>query len=373
MKQKIIINPIGTSIFTNLLREKVPTLNMYTNSKVDEIPDEIVNSIKDVERDIENRSDFSVLNLRNLSAELNGIIGIYNGQFPKHSADIIYFLHTDTYLGERAAYLVGKILSRYLPDPQIVCIKNLNTKSIDDFHSGIKELLNWCYRIIPDYRACGYEIIFNLTGGFKALQGYLNTIGMFYADKIVYIFEQSQELIIIPKLPIELDLENIRRNASILLQLSQTNVGFTRNHLSEVPDIMLEHYENGRHIFSEWGEFLWNTAKGEILSAELVKLPRIFYHDSFKRDFKNITDRKRRVDLQETIASICCLLEEHNGDISCLKGGRGGGLLYDNYQGDKSHLAHFRLNNGDRVSCQYIDGVLQLRHCGQHDYVNNNP
>ncbi len=43
------------------------------------------------------------------------------------------------------------------------------------------------------------------------MQGYLNTIGMFYADEILYIFEgKGAELITIPRLPIIADSERIK-------------------------------------------------------------------------------------------------------------------------------------------------------------------
>ncbi|MBK8043622.1 MAG: hypothetical protein IPK21_13770 [Haliscomenobacter sp.] len=99
---------------------------------------------------------------------------------------------------------------------------------------AIKDLLKWCDETLPGYRTAGYEIIFNLTGGFKSLQGYLNTIGMFYADRIVYIFESGQEVIAIPKLPVKLEMGIFYEQASIFLQLSQTSDGFPGDKLDAI-------------------------------------------------------------------------------------------------------------------------------------------
>jgi hypothetical protein len=56
-------------------------------------------------------------------------------------------------------------------------------------------VIRWCQDTLPGYRESGYHIVFNLTGGFKSIQGWMQTLGMFYADEIVYIFETGKELL----------------------------------------------------------------------------------------------------------------------------------------------------------------------------------
>lgn len=215
--------------------------------------------------------------------------------------------------------------------------------------------------------------MFNLTGGFKSLQGYLNTVGMFYADEIIYIFEKGGELISIPRLPIKIETGLFKEYATIFLQLSQTNVGISKNELSTIPEIMIEDFGKDQYLLSNWGELSWNNAKKDVLSSNLIELPFIIYSDAFKTDFKNTNRPKDKVALQEKIAKVSCLLQENKGDITSLKGGRGGGLLYDNYTGKNAHLGHFRINQSIRVSCEYKNQNLILRHYGEHDYVNDNP
>ena len=86
----------------------------------------------------------------------------------------------------------------YAPD-------SLSTASTAAFSAGIDDLIAWLERTIKPLRA-SYEVCFNLVGSFKSLQGYMNTLGMFYADKVIYIFEgQDAALITIPRLPIQVD------------------------------------------------------------------------------------------------------------------------------------------------------------------------
>ncbi len=302
---------------------------------------------------------------------LNSLLTFYEKGFKGNNQDIHVLVSTDTFLGKTTSKLIEDFLSPYFTVVSVTPHK-LNTKNKLDFQSGIRDLLRWCDETLNGYKESGYEIIFNLTGGFKSLQGYLNTIGMFYADKIIYIFESSPELITIPKLPINIDKQVFKEKADLFLQLSQTRKGIEESKLDSIPGVLLEEYESGLYLLSDWGELSWNNVKRDVLD-QLIELPRLKYLKSFEDDFKREKNNKEKVMLLETLAKISCILQETNGNITQLKGGNAGGMLYDNFTGKFAHLGHFRLGQGPRVSCEYKNGVLELRHFGTHDYVNNNP
>lgn len=219
---------------------------------------------------------------------------------------------------------------------------------------------------IESYKECQYEVIFNLTGGFKSLQGYLNTIGMFYADKLVYIFEAGNELIEIPQLPIKLDSQVFRNNAVEFALMYEDLVCVAKN----IPDLMLEQYDDNQYLLSDWGILAWNKVKKDIFADELLLFPKLCFEESFKKDFKNST-KQQRIELQETLAKVSVILQQNGDGIAKLK--KDGGLQYDNFTGKNASIGHFRINQGDRVSCFTQNNELILRHFGQHDYVNNNP
>lgn len=371
---RLILSPVGTSILTNQAGEKRSILNEFANASRQDTPDEIVKLIGEIkERAIKTLYDADIQRLRRNSAELNGIFGLYGGQLPQQSNDTHVLVATDTFQGQTTSEIVRIFLKNHFPNTQVFTPTGLSTKNKSAFQNGIKELLKWCDETLKGYQESEYEIIFNLTGGFKSLQGYLNTIGMFYASRIVYIFEQSHELINIPRFPIKLEFELFEKWATLFLRLAHTNEGIRSKELADIPEVMLEEYESGQYLLSDWGQLAWNSAKDVILGKQLVDLPMIEYLDSFKRDFRLIHRTRDKVKLQETLAKASCLLEEKNGDIACLKGGRGGGILYDNYSGKNNNLGHFRIGEGLRVSCEYDKRVLHLRHYGKHDYVNGNP
>lgn len=375
MKQlRITLSPVGTSILSNPAANRRGELFQFANAQEAEISEQVLTLIENLkEKAIGRLPEMTLSEIRKASAEINGIIGIYGGTLPDNSPDIHYLIATDTYQGQVAAEIVRQFLQQYFPNTQIFTPTGLSTKNKSAFQTGIKELLAWCDKHLPGYRSGEYEIVFNLTGGFKSLQGYLNTIAMFYADRISYIFEQGGELITIPRLPIKLETALFEQYASQFLLLSQSEVAIAGTLLNGIPEIMLECYEEGMYILSDWGQLAWNNVKANILGKQLVPLPRIAYENSLTKEFKQNNMNAQKVKLQETLAKISCLLLENKGDIGSLRAGRGGGILYDNFTGPNSHLGHFRLGNGSRVSAEYKEEVLRIRHFGEHDYVEKNP
>lgn len=371
---KLILSPVGTSLFTNLAGKNRSLINKNANANESEIDEKTKKLIAEFEKKAQALfTENNTEKLKRASAELNSLLTFYDGRWEGQQRDVHVLIATDTYLGKKAAAVLKEYLNRYFDAVMVEVPSKLSTRTKEHFDSGIRYLLKWCDEHINNFKESGYEVVFNLTGGFKSLQGYLNTIGMFYADKIIYIFERGGELISIPRLPINMDTTLFKDQAQTFLLLSQTNEGIHKTRLASIPEVMIEEYQNNLYILSNWGELSWNNAKKEVLSKSLIELPFITYFDAFKTDFKNTKRPKDKVVLQEKIAKVSCLLQENQGDITCLKGGRGGGLLYDNYTGKNAHLGHFRINLGIRVSCEYKDNKLVLRHYGEHDYVNDNP
>src|SRR5690606_22359670 len=230
---KLILSPVGTSLLTNNIEPNFKSeLYKFANKKENEISEELLSKLQSVEKNIKQElNKDSIFYLKKTSAELNGILGIYQNSWHNAKNDMHFLLATDTYQGRLAAGLLKDYLTQKTQSAELIIPENLNTKTKEDFKTGIRDLLKWCDEVLPEYKEAGYEIIFNLTGGFKSLQGYLNTIAMFYADSISYIFEGEDELITIPKLPIKIESEEFERNASVYLQLGQTEKGIDKEKL----------------------------------------------------------------------------------------------------------------------------------------------
>ena len=374
--KKLILSTVGTSILSNVADKDERKL-LYNNSNCiseKDCPENAIRLINNLEQKVADKlkSEYNNSKLRRLSAELNGIFGFYeNSKIDKE--DLHFLITTDTFQGKKCGNILSVLLSNNNLIAQIFTPPELTTRTKYDFEQGIKNLLKWCEETLTGFKQNGYEIIFNLTGSFKSLQGYMNTIAMFYADKIIYIFESEKaELIEIPKLPIVVDEEKIEESKQQILLMSVGKI-YAKNELSETPQILLDEIDNQISL-SVWGELLWNNSKQKILSKELIELPFLVYSDELTKLFNKSTINDR-IKLQETIAKVSKILIENNGNLSLLK--QDGGLLYDNFSNKKDEngnpIGHFRINQGDRVSCVAKRGKLFLRKFGRHDFVNDNP
>lgn len=372
--KNLVISSVGTSFITNQASKvDVNTLYQYSNCTINDCPEEIKNLIDSYVPQITEKLSKAENNsiIRRLSAELNGIFGFYNNNLNNKNNDFHFFISTDTYQGLKSAEVVKNYIRGKGIPCEIYTPRNLSTKNKDSFSDGIKDLLKWFDEIVNEYKKSGYQIIFNLTGGFKSLQGFLNTIAMFYADKIIYIFESQQaELIEIPRLPIQIDYSIFQDNLDKFLLLKENSLNKS---VLNIPESLYDEIDN-KIIFSVWGELLWNKVKYDLLD-KLIPLPSLVYEDSFKKCFENIIDKGEKVKLLETLAKVSSLLIESNGNIDVLK--RDGGLLYENYNNKyidgQLPIGHFRINQGDRISCFYKNQKLYLRKYGRHDFVNTNP
>ncbi|MBD2194838.1 MULTISPECIES: putative CRISPR-associated protein [Calothrix] len=370
----LVISTVGTSLLTNEIDERkdpktwILDLNKTANWNQEKIEKSSDYShvfskiIRPLRSRVENKlNNNNILEIREMSAELNGIYGLYDEQLSKGNQDIHYLIATDTAQGQATAEIVQNFLRAKGININIFTPKGFSTDNNESFNNGIDELLNWIEDTIPGYQDSGYEIYFNLVGGFKAIQGFANTIGMFYADKIIYIFEGSNEIITIPRLPIKIDTSIIK---PIQFALMAEGAWINISELQGIPETLIFAVDK-KAILTSWGRLIWNRSKEYFLSEDLLSFPKIKYETSFEKDYKKITDKKERLKLQETIAKVSYLLVKYNGDMAPLKGD--GGVQLETYT--NTVIDHFRVTLSLRVSCKIVGSNLSLRYYGTHAHV----
>ena len=373
---RFVLSTIGTSILTNLIDRGNPTegtwfgkLRDSANLRQAELPsdtEEVMKTLAD--RALEKLLEDNVVTNRRISAELNGIYGIYNGNIPDSSTDQHYLICTDTAQGQKTGELIEDFLSSKGFTVSIVQPSQLSTKDTQSFAAGTKELIKWLDETVPRPDA-GYQVIFNLVGGFKSLQGYMQTFGAFYADEIVYIFEGSTDLIRIPRLPIQIDNTLIETH-KIQFALMAAGKLYPIKELNGIPETLLESVEeNGKTYagLSAWGELVWHRTKADLLGEELLPFPRLTYTPSFHSDLKGVNSREL-LRLQEALAKVASILESNNGNPERLSDG---GIQFERFQRHDNNIYRFRITRGIRASCKFEAGQLTLLHYGQHQYVDD--
>lgn len=304
-KPKVFISPCGTSLLTNQVDNSLRQLLMKTaNYKETDLTQEdkeqITQHIQQRKQEILDSSDLN--QVKKLSAELNGILSYYQNQLPtpKGRPDCHYLLISDTYQGEKVADILEAWLKKQGWQAESVKISDLATNERDNFRLAMCELIKWCYQTLTGYRNGGYQVVFNLTGGFKSVQGFLQTAGMFLADECVYIFQFSSQLLTIPRLPVRLESEEIvGKNINTFRKLS-LNLPVTKEECKPIPETLLFFLESEDKVsLSEWGELIWSEAKSKYYKQDLLPSlsDKLVYSDEFKKNVKSLERRPDRIEL----------------------------------------------------------------------------
>lgn len=375
--RRLVISTVGTSLLTNAVNEdKDPkkwisdltkTAN-WTQEKIESSSDyayvfsKIIKPLQ--ERVEENLDDSNIIEIREMSAELNGIYGLYDEKIEEGRYDTHILITTDTAQGKATSQLLESFLrSKGIENTFPLIQPELSISSTTVFTEAMAKLIPDMLEMLKKYKDDKYQICFNLVGGFKALQGYFNTIGMFYADEIIYVFEGSHEVVKIPKLPIAIDIEKVEKYK---VQLAMMEVGAIPSYWEEAKEVPQEWriVVDKEMILSTWGQLVWDRCKEELLSQNLLIFPKINYADSFTEDYKKIRSNQDRIKLQETIAKVAQKLTVSKGSTEILFGG---GLDFNRYT--NTSIDHFRVNDSLRVTCQASGDTLQLRFYGTHDHV----
>jgi len=291
----LILTSCGLSLLTNYLKkfDIFPSeVYKYSNCNESEVENEfrlkVDKALDTLKEEIVNLSDFE---LKKLSAELNALLSFYKDSSSKE--DMHLLLYTDTYFGKK----VAEVLKYFLENKGFPVIeflaKDLKTSSVEEFQLALSEIVKNVSEIINNFKLQNYEIIFNLTGGFKSVNSFLQTMASLYADRSVYIFETSDELLEIPRLPINIDEKFFEESLDILRKLEK-GLKVEKDKLEKLPkSIVLKIDEE--YILSPWGEIVWQKYKNELFSKGLVTpiVENIQYSKEFIKDFERLNPSER--------------------------------------------------------------------------------
>ncbi len=271
---KVIICPVGTSILTNAceggLRNQI--IRNANVKRREELPPEWLPRL---DAHLADRADMvgsmDALAAKAVSAELHGLL-ILMEQSPPEPRDAIYLISSDTYLGNITFGLVRDYLERKKLDVRELRIAGLQTKSSEDLRGAFIQLVREVDAIHGQYKPQAARLIFNLTGGFKAVQGFLQTLSAIYADETVYIFEQESDLMRIPKLPLKIVPQDyILQNVTLWRRL-EACLPVDAGGVAALPETFYYPYDGG-FMLSEYGELVWKGLKGDLYSQKLWDPP----------------------------------------------------------------------------------------------------
>lgn len=274
---KVIFHTVGASLFTNYVRnnlsEQAKTYNALLNKREEDLnPSEksqIDHIIANLNQILLTQNETE---LGRASAETNSIIKYWQyckdkNKMPNHV--IHYLLVTDTYIGKeigttlKNAFEKNDKLGLTLSEVEVRVINDLNTDSIANFQKGLSNLTMEVLDLIKYYGGERESFTFNLSGGFKGVLAYLNTIANLYAEESIYIFENGKDLLVIPSFPVEkLNPENmdvIQNNFDALRKLNNGS-RVNPSQLDKLDNFYVE--QNGKNIdFTPYGLMVFDQYK----------------------------------------------------------------------------------------------------------------
>ena len=192
---KKIITTVGTSLFTNYNDKNNETLNK-------DIKDESYSEYSEWKDEIEEikKKLLSFAQTDNACAELTSIKKLQE----KYEDIEVYLIATDTIESVLICEVLEKVLDNVKFNPKYDVIDKLQIKNYKNFKEGLSNLINRLYIIGSNYYG---NVILNITGGYKAVIPYLTIFGQVNSVPLYYVFENSDSLISIPKIPLSIDEE----------------------------------------------------------------------------------------------------------------------------------------------------------------------
>ncbi len=359
----LIVSTCGTSLLTNNASNDVrPLLIRHANLKnATDCPTTerllIDNHLRQRASDVKQASDTE---LAKLSAEMNAIFKFYDGKFT--SPDMHILIHTDTWLGRETGNMLREVLSQRGFSVDTPTISDLRTQDLDSFQLALSELVKWAVETLPAYQQQQYSIIFNLTGGFKSIQGFMQTLAMLYADETIYIFESNKELLRLPRLPVRLDGEQIVREHLAVLRPLALGLPVSRDAVDALPETLVLRLEDDRAL-SPWGELLWQQHKMAVYGKGFHAAPsaKIQFTDTFQRSIAGLSpDRYER--LNQQIDKLAQYLHSQRAtnlaslDVKVLRVPRHGGCTHEfDAWHDQNAKRVFGWLKGDTFICEILE------------------
>lgn len=247
--------------------------------------------------------------LKQWSAELNGVLNLYDNRAPAGS-DQHFLICTDTWLGEVTARLIQDYLERCGQAVQLLRITDLQTASLAGFQMAMAELVKWCAETLPGWRNAGHQVIFNLTGGFKSVQGVMQILAQFYADEAVYVFESGDELLRLPRLPVRMAAEDtLREHLSVFRRMAALRAQAAAKDVASIPDTLLMDID-GQVALSVWGELVWSEQHKALYREKLwdSPSPKLRFGPKFEASMRGLPANRLET-INTRIDDLCRQLE----------------------------------------------------------------
>lgn len=175
--------------------------------------------------------------------------------------DRAVLLYSDTPEGP----ICARALQRYLAETKIArcddpgdihCVEGLTTDDIQAFGDrGIPNLAGAIRQHIDRARNAELQPIVNVTGGYKGMTPFATLAALWSGVPVCYLYESAETNILLPPLPVQLNLPAYRRHRHLLNLIVQGNPGLYEL-LDESMRTLVEPDSAGGYRYTVFGEIL---------------------------------------------------------------------------------------------------------------------
>lgn len=275
-----VITTVGTSIFSNY-NEKHPhdKLKIELLDRKYSEDEAVINRKKKekIQKWIEREPDKA-----SISAEIKSLTKLQQERKEKLE---VYLITTDT----NSSYLAAEIVKEYFENKEGITIlqtsriENLQIRDFSKFEKGkdnliktISDLMKEFSKNVDEGKRKKYyrnKVIFNITGGYKGIIPIITILAQLYECEIFYIFEESTDMISIPRIPINFDpiltealfvdlwfkSENANHNFENKVKLLEYGFIDTRNNVTSLGrlfyDMAYTHQATSQNVFGYFVEY----------------------------------------------------------------------------------------------------------------------
>lgn len=363
---RLIVSTVGTSLLTNSAtnstdKSLLPLLRRTANLRARDLDPA---DKEQLERLIaacrERLGRAGIPEAKRLSAELNGLLAIPDVlEREAFAADDQHLLiATDTAQGAATAEMVREWIEARDGNAAIASVPDLRTDRLATFRIALSDLtlqlLDWTQ---------GKRVLLNLTGGFKSVNAFLQSLAMLQGWESVFLFENAHELLRIPRLPVQWDAVAAVAPHLALLRRLKAAGSLPVAEVAGLPESLV--FTDGEEAcLSAWGTALLEQASRELYRKSLQPpaAPELRFAETFARDAEklgpdDLAKLNRQLDALARWAATDGRSNPASLDVKRLKG---------NPSPPSTHEADAWTGTGKRLFGHFEDGRFVVDRLGDH-------
>lgn len=285
--------------------------------------------------------------LHHASAETNSMERLR----PDPKQHRIALLHSETVDGKICAEEVADLVRKHFGlETELFYLNGLQVDNAQRFRLvGIQSIFETLDRL----RQRDWNLLLNVTGGFKSVVPYMTLYGQIHQIEVVYIFERSNQLIRLPPAPINFDFERLKIAEEALRWLGEESVGSQEEFFQKMPQASHEDKKWCETLLEKDGESVTLSAFGIIMFNALRERPAdVFVYPRAMETYQKYQSHTSGEQFRHMLSNVSNPLwrqqkiHHHSSELLIFKPG----------------------NTGERMGCFLKDGAVYVARLWQsHD------